>query len=88
MAPGTAVHTGAAPLWCFVFNGKIEYSVTVDRGTIHLYVMDTDQEIVLRTQTSSWHGYGATGRRRPRSPQRAPRRRHDAAGSWSGAELS
>ena len=38
---------GAGPLWCFVFNGKIEYSVTVDRGIIHLYVMDTDQEIVF-----------------------------------------
>ena len=38
---------GAPPLWCFVFNGKIEYSVSVDRGTIHLYVMDTDQEIVF-----------------------------------------
>ena len=38
---------GAAPLWCFVFNGKIEYSVTVDRDTIHLYVMETDDEIVF-----------------------------------------
>jgi hypothetical protein len=38
---------GAEPLWCFVSNGKIEYSVAVDRGIIHLYVMDTDQEIVF-----------------------------------------
>lgn len=38
---------GAGPLWCFVFNGKIEYSVAVDGGSIHLYVMDTDREIVF-----------------------------------------
>ena len=47
MAPGTEIHSGAGPLWCFVFNGKIEYSVAVDRGIIHLYVMETDQEIVF-----------------------------------------
>ena len=38
---------GAGPLWCFVFNGKIEYSVEVQGTTIHLYVMDTDREIVF-----------------------------------------
>jgi hypothetical protein len=38
---------GAGPLWCFVVNGKIEFSVVVDRGIIHLYVMDTDREIVF-----------------------------------------
>jgi len=32
-------------LWAFVYNGKIEYSVTADGGTIRLYVMETDQEI-------------------------------------------
>jgi hypothetical protein len=36
---------GATPLWCFVFNGKIEFSVTVEAGSIRLYVMETDQEI-------------------------------------------
>jgi hypothetical protein len=39
---------GAGPLWCFVVNGKIEFSVTVEGGSIHLYVMDTDQELVFR----------------------------------------
>jgi hypothetical protein len=39
---------GTTPLWCFVFNGKIEFSVTVDDGTIHLYVMETDQEIIFK----------------------------------------
>jgi hypothetical protein len=38
---------GSTALWCFVFNGKIEYSVTVEDGAIHLYVMETDQEIVF-----------------------------------------
>jgi hypothetical protein len=38
---------GATPLWCFVFNGKIEFSVTVDADSIHLYVMETDREIVF-----------------------------------------
>jgi hypothetical protein len=38
---------GATPLWCFVFRGKIEFSVTVEGGSIRLYLMDTDQEIVF-----------------------------------------
>lgn len=38
---------GATPLWCFVYGGKIEFSVSIDRGSIHLYVMETDQEIVF-----------------------------------------
>jgi hypothetical protein len=38
---------GATPLWCFVFNGKIEFSVTADGDAVRLYVMETDQEIVF-----------------------------------------
>jgi hypothetical protein len=38
---------GATPLWCFVVNGKVEFSVTADGGSLRLYVMDTDQEIVF-----------------------------------------
>ena len=38
---------GTTPLWCFVVNGKIEFSVTADGGSIHLYVMDTDRELVF-----------------------------------------
>ena len=34
-------------MWAFVYNGKIEYSVTIDGGTIRLYVMETDQEIIF-----------------------------------------
>jgi hypothetical protein len=36
---------GATPLWCFVFNGKIEFSVTVEEGSVRLYVMETDQDM-------------------------------------------
>ena len=39
---------GATPVWCFVFAGKIEFSVTADVGSIRLYVMETDQEIVFK----------------------------------------
>jgi hypothetical protein len=38
---------GTTPLWCFVFNGKIEFSVTAAPDSVRLYVMDTDQEIVF-----------------------------------------
>ena len=38
---------GAPPLWCFVANGRIEFSVTADRQSVRLYVMETDQEIVF-----------------------------------------
>jgi hypothetical protein len=39
---------GATPLWCFVFGGKIEFSVTAEGDAIHLYVMETDREIVFK----------------------------------------
>jgi hypothetical protein len=38
---------GATPLWCFVVNGRIEFSVTADPESVRLYVMETDQEIVF-----------------------------------------
>ena len=39
---------GATPLWCFVVAGKIEFSVTRDQDAIHLYIMETDREIVFK----------------------------------------
>ena len=39
---------GTTPLWCFVLGGKIEFSVTVDDGSVRLYVMETDQEIIFK----------------------------------------
>jgi hypothetical protein len=36
---------GASPLWCFLSDGKIEFSVSVDGPGLALYVMDTDQEL-------------------------------------------
>jgi hypothetical protein len=38
---------GATPLWCFVVEGKVEFSVAAEGGSIRLYVMDTDQEFVF-----------------------------------------
>jgi len=38
---------GATPLWCFVAGGEVVLSVTSDEGLIRLYVMATDEEVVL-----------------------------------------
>ncbi len=48
---------GAPPIWCFVFNGKIEFSVTAEEDKlIHLYLMETDREITFRDadELTSW----------------------------------
>lgn len=47
---------GSSPVWCFVVNGEIEFSVSVDDGAVHLYIMATDQEAVLKDaeQLSAW----------------------------------
>lgn len=39
---------GATPLWCFVDNGRIVYSVTAEGGVIRLYIMESDQEAAFR----------------------------------------
>ena len=46
MATRAEIDAGRHAVVGFVFNGKIEYSVTVEDG-IRLYVMETDQEIVF-----------------------------------------
>jgi hypothetical protein len=38
---------GATPLWCFLSEGKVEFSVSVDGPAIVLYVMDTDEEMTF-----------------------------------------
>ncbi len=35
---------GASPLWCFLSEGKVELSVSVEGSAILLYVMDSDEE--------------------------------------------
>jgi hypothetical protein len=49
---------GASPLWCYVVNGEIEFSASVDDGQLHLYIMATDKEYVLQSieQLSTWLG--------------------------------
>ena len=41
---------GATPLWCFVFNGKIEFSVSADGDGVRLYVMDTDEDLAFKDE--------------------------------------
>jgi hypothetical protein len=47
---------GASPVWCYVVGGEIEFSVAVEDGMIRLYMMDTDQEVVLadRGELTTW----------------------------------
>lgn len=62
---------GASPLWCFLSDGKIEFSVTVDGSVIVLYVMGTDEELTFpgRDALMAW-----LGEHRPESTrQMAPR---------------
>ena len=40
---------GASPLWCFVAEGKVVFSVTAEGASIHLYEMDSDREVVFRS---------------------------------------
>ena len=49
---------GASPMWCFVADGKIEFSVTVDGSGLVVYIMDTDQEVQLADgeQLAAWIG--------------------------------
>jgi hypothetical protein len=62
---------GASPLWCYVSDGKIELSVSVDGPGIVLYVMDTDEEVTLpdRDALVAW-----LGEHRPESVRPAPPR--------------
>ena len=39
---------GATPLWCFVANGRVVYSVTAESGVIRLYIMESDEEAAFR----------------------------------------
>ncbi len=47
---------GASPLWCYVDGGEIEFSVMAESGSIRLYVMATDEELVFRgaDELSAW----------------------------------
>ena len=38
---------GASPLWCFVAEGKVVFSVTAEGGSVRLYEMDLDRELVF-----------------------------------------
>lgn len=38
---------GAPPVWCFGIEGDSDLLVTVDKGTIHVYEMGSDDEVKL-----------------------------------------
>ncbi len=38
---------GATPLWCYMDEGRIEFSVTAQEDKLRLYVMATDEEFTL-----------------------------------------
>jgi hypothetical protein len=47
---------GATPLWCFVAQGKVVCSVTAEGGSLRLYDMDADREVVFAgvDELTSW----------------------------------
>jgi hypothetical protein len=64
---------GATPLWCYVIDGQVEFSVTVEDASVRLYVMATDEEIVFEgtDELAEWmqtHRADALGDR-PRRPE-------------------
>jgi hypothetical protein len=63
---------GASPLWCFLTDGKVEFSVSVDGQTIVLYVMGTDKELTFSDRDAfvGWLGEHHPDSVRP-SPLRA-----------------
>jgi hypothetical protein len=47
---------GVPPAWCFEPGGKIDLSVTVDGGSLRVYVLDVDQDITLggTSELAAW----------------------------------
>ena len=62
---------GASPLWCFLSDGRIEFSVSVDGPAIVLYVMETDEELTFPSRDTlvAW-----LEEHRPESMQEVPPR--------------
>lgn len=60
---------GASPLWCFVSDGKVEFSVSVEGPAIVLCVMDTDDQMSFSGRDSL---VGWLGEHRPDALRRAP----------------
>ena len=60
---------GATPLWCFVANGRVVYSVSAEGGMIRLYVMESDDEVAFRDTSglTAW-----LQEHRPEAMQEAP----------------
>ena len=67
---------GASPLWCFVADGKIEFSVSVEDSAVVLYEMATDEELTFssRDDLLAWLGEHRPDALRP-APTRTERKK-------------
>ena len=47
---------GASPLWCYVSDGEVLFSVTAEKNLLRLYVMATDEDLVFESvdQLTAW----------------------------------
>ncbi len=75
---------GASPLWCFLSDGRVKFSVSVDGAAIVLYVMDTDQEIMFpdRDAFVAWLGEHHPDSMRPSSPRAQGKKRFRKFFEW------
>ena len=75
---------GATPLWCFLSEGKVEFSATADGPAIVLYVMDTDEEITFagRDALEAWLGEHRPDAVRPAPPRDKGRKRFRKFFEW------
>jgi len=76
---------GASPLWCFVDDGEVEFSVTGAGGRIRLYVMATDEEIVFEDadELSAWLRAHRAEALRDAPPRKDKRSRVKSIFEWS-----
>lgn len=76
---------GASPLWCFVSGGKVECSVSVESAVMHLYVMETDDEMTFNSGDSlvAWLGVHRPDAVRPAPTRAARKKRVSKFFEWS-----
>jgi hypothetical protein len=76
---------GASPLWCFVADGKIEFSVIVEGSELLLYIMDTDQEVRFpdREALVAWLGEHRPDAMQDASPRTEGRQRVRRFFEWN-----
>jgi hypothetical protein len=75
---------GASPLWCYLSDGKVELSVSVDGRAVVLYVMDTDEELTFpgRDALVAWLGEHRPDAMRPLPPRVKEKKRFRRFFEW------